>query len=39
MALQIYKVNLTGYVIRDPDVMGDPNLIDLDVVLDLVTKI
>lgn len=38
MALQVYKVNLTGYVIRDPDVMDDPNNIDLDVVLDLVTK-
>jgi hypothetical protein len=38
MALQVYRINLTGYVIRDPDVMDDPNNIDFDVVMAMVLE-
>ena len=36
MALQVYKVNLTGYVIRDTDIMDDPNHLDLNTVMEMV---
>ena len=36
MAIQVYKVNLTGYVIRNTDVMDDPNLLDLNTVIEMV---
>ena len=36
MALQVYKVNLTGYVIRNTDIMDDPNLLDLNTVIEMV---
>ena len=38
MALHVYKVNLTGYVIRDSDVMDDPNNIDFEVVMAMVLE-
>ena len=36
MALQVYKVNLMGYVIRDTDIMDDPNHLDLNTVIEMV---
>jgi len=36
MALQVYKVNLTGYLIRNTDVMDDPNKIALETVMEMV---
>ena len=36
MAIQVYKVNLTGYIIRNTDVMDDPNLLDLNTVIEMV---
>ena len=33
MAIQVYKVNLSGYVIRNTDTMDDPNNIDFDTVI------
>ena len=36
MALQVYKINLTGYVIRNTDLMDDPNHIDLSTVMEIV---
>ena len=33
MALQVYKVNLTGYVIRNTDIMDDPNHLELSNVM------
>ena len=36
MALHVYKVNLTGYVIRNTDIMDDPNLLDLNTVIEMV---
>ena len=36
MSVQVYKVNLTGYVIRNTDIMDDPNHIDLSTVVEMV---
>jgi hypothetical protein len=36
MAIQVYKVNLTGYLIRNTEVMDDPNNIALDTVMEMV---
>ena len=36
MAIQVYKVNLTGYVIRNTDIMDDPNLLDLNTIIEMV---
>ena len=36
MSVQVYKVNLTGYVIRNTDIMDDPNHIDLNTVIEMV---
>tara|TARA_R110002020_G_scaffold146184_3_gene320685 strand:+ start:3843 stop:4130 length:288 start_codon:yes stop_codon:yes gene_type:complete len=36
MSLHVYKVNLTGYVIRNTDIMDDPNHIDLNTVIEMV---
>jgi hypothetical protein len=36
MALQVYKVNLTGYVIRNTDIMDDPNHLELSTVMEIV---
>ena len=38
MALQVYKINLTGYVIRNTDLMDDPNHIDLSTVMEMVIE-
>ena len=35
MSVQVYKVNLTGYVIRNTDIMDDPNHIDLSTVVEM----
>ena len=36
MSLHIYKINLTGYVIRNTDIMDDPNNLDLNTVMEMV---
>ena len=36
MSVQVYKVNLTGYVIRNTDIMDDPNHLDLSTVVEMV---
>ena len=36
MSVQVYKINLTGYVIRNTDIMDDPNHIDLSTVVEMV---
>ena len=36
MAIQVYKINLTGYVIRNTDIMDDPNHLDLSTVMEIV---
>ena len=36
MTLQVYKVNLTGYVIRNSDIMDDPNNLDLNTIIAMV---
>ena len=36
MALHINKVNLTGYVIRNTDIMDDPNHLELSTVMEIV---
>ena len=36
MSVQVYKVNLTGYVIRNTDSMDDPNHLDLSTVVEMV---
>ena len=36
MAIQVYKVNLTGYVIRNTDIMDDPNHLELSTVMEIV---
>ena len=36
MALQVYKINLTGYVIRNTDIMDDPNHLELSTVMEIV---
>ena len=36
MALHVYKINLTGYVIRNTDIMDDPNHLDLSTVIEMV---
>ena len=33
MAIEVWKLNVEGYLIRDTDNMGDPNLIDFNVVV------
>ena len=36
MSIQVYKVNLTGYVIRNTDIMDDPNHLELSTVMEIV---
>jgi len=36
MALQVYKVSLTGYVIRNTDTMEDINNFNVDTMIELV---
>ena len=36
MSVQVYKVNLSGYVIRNTDIMDDPNHLDLSTVVEMV---
>ena len=38
MAIEVWKLTVEGYLIRDTDNMGDPNLIDFDVVVDAVLR-
>ncbi len=33
MAVEVWKLHLDGYLVRDPNNMDDPNNIDFDVVI------